>query len=164
MGFSYNKAMSLKPSRELKFSTFFIALITAAAVFVPFIIADGGYFLFYGDFNVQQIPFYQMCHAAVRESNFGWNFLTDLGADFLGSYAFYLLGSPFFWLTIPFPNWLVPYLMGPLLILKFACAALTAYLYIRRFTRTPEAARCRAISSARLVIFEILTPALGCSS
>ncbi len=145
MGFSYNKAMSLKPSRELKFSTFFIALITAAAVFVPFIIADGGYFLFYGDFNVQQIPFYQMCHAAVREGNFGWNFLTDLGADFLGSYAFYLLGSPFFWLTIPFPNWLVPYLMGPLLILKFACAALTAYLYIRRFTRTPEAARLGGI-------------------
>ncbi|MBQ3817200.1 MAG: YfhO family protein [Clostridia bacterium] len=31
--------------------------------------------------------------------------------------------------------------MGPLLILKFACAALTAYLYIRRFTKTPEAAR-----------------------
>ena len=30
--------------------------------------------------------------------------------------------------------------MGPLLILKFALAALTAYLYIRRFTKTPEAA------------------------
>lgn len=145
MGFSYNKAMSLKPSRELKFSTFLIALITAAAIFVPFIIADNGYFLFYGDFNVQQIPFYQMCHAAVREGKFGWNFLTDLGSDFLGSYAFYLLGSPFFWLTIPFPNWIIPYLMGPLLILKFGCAALTAYLYIRRFTRTPEAARLGGI-------------------
>lgn len=104
-----------------------------------------GYFIFYGDFNAQQIPFYKMCHEAVRQGNFGWNWYTDLGANFIGSYSFYLLGSPFFWLTIPFPNSFVPYLMGPLLILKFACAALTAYLYIRRFTKTPEAARLGAL-------------------
>lgn len=145
MGFSYNKAISLKPTRELKLSTFLISLIVAAAMFVPFIIADKGYFIFYGDFNAQQIPFYQMCHAAVRNGEFGWNFLTDLGANFTGSYAFYLTGSPFFWFTIPFPNWFIPYLMGPLLILKFALSSLTAYLFIRRFTRTPEAARLGGI-------------------
>ena len=100
-----------------------------------------GYFIFYGDFNVQQIPFYQECHKAIREGNIFWSWSTDLGANFIGSYSFYLLGSPFFWLTVPFPNTLVPYLIGPLLILKFGCAALTAYAYIRRFTRTPEAAR-----------------------
>ena len=37
--------------------------------FIPFIIFDNGYFLFYGDFNVQQVPFYQMCHDAVRSGN-----------------------------------------------------------------------------------------------
>ncbi|MBO5725671.1 MAG: YfhO family protein [Clostridia bacterium] len=145
MVYSYKKAMTLRPQKEKGLSTFLIALATATVIFLPFIIKDSGYFLFYGDFNVQQIPFYQLCHDAVRNGNFGWNQYTDLGVNFIGSYSFYLLGSPFFWLTIPFPNWMLPYLMGPLLILKFACAALTAYLFIRRFTRTPEAARLGGI-------------------
>lgn len=145
MRFSEKKLIYLRPQKELKLSTFLIALGIAAAFFVPYMIAGHGYFIFFGDFNVQQIPFYQMCHAAVKSGNIGWSFTTDLGANFLGSYSFYLLGSPFFWLTIPFPNSFVPYLMGPLLILKFACAAFTAYLYIRRFTRTPRAARLGAL-------------------
>lgn len=145
MGFSYSKATSLKPRREKYFSTFLLGLLTAAAFFLPYIIMSEGYFTFYGDFNVQQIPFYQECHRAVREGDIFWNINTDLGANFIGSYSFYLLGSPFFWLTIPFPNSFVPYLMGPLLILKFGCASVTAYAYIRRFTRTPEAARLGGI-------------------
>ncbi len=145
MVYSNKKAIMLRPQKEKGPSTFLIALAVAAAMFLPFIISEGGYFIFYGDFNVQQIPFYQMCHNAVRNGNFGWNTYTDLGVNFIGSYSFYLLGSPFFWLTIPFPNSFVPYLMGPLLILKFACAAFTAYLFIRRFTRTPEAARLGGI-------------------
>ena len=145
MVFSYSKSVKLRPQKEKYFSTFIIALFTAAACFIPYMIMSEGYFIFYGDFNVQQIPFYQECHKAIREGNIFWSWNTDLGANFIGSYSFYLLGSPFFWLTLPFPNWLVPYLIGPLLILKFACAALTAYLYIRRFTRTPEAARLGGI-------------------
>ena len=141
MDFSYVKHTALRPQKEKYLSTFVIALITAAALFVPYIILGEGHFIFYGDFNVQQIPFYSECHKAIREGNIFWSWTTDLGANFIGSYSFYLLGSPFFWLTIPFPNWMVPYLMGPLLILKFACAAFTSYCYIRRFTRTPQAAR-----------------------
>ena len=145
MGFSRAKLTALRPQKEKYLSTFVIALITAAALFLPYMIMGEGYFTFYGDFNVQQIPFYQQCHKAVREGNIFWSWTTDLGANFIGSYSFYLLGSPFFWLTIPFPNWMVPYLMGPLLILKFACAAFTSYCYIRRFTRTPSAARLGAL-------------------
>ena len=141
MVFSYSKATCLKPKKEKYFSTFLLAIITSAAFFVPYMILSEGYFTFYGDFNVQQIPFYQLCHKAIREGNIFWNWTTDLGANFIGSYSFYLLGSPFFWLTLPFPNSFIPYLMGPLLILKFGCAALTSYAYIRRFTRTPDAAR-----------------------
>ena len=57
------------------------------------------------------------------------------GANFIGSYSFYLITSPFFWLTLPFPNSFVPRLMGPLLILKLACASLTGYTYLKRFTK-----------------------------
>ncbi len=140
MTFTESKKMLLGAQKEKKMFTFLVALITAACLFVPYMIMSEGYFTFYGDFNVQQIPFYQMCHAAIREGNVNWNWLTDLGSDFVGSYAFYLLGSPFFWVTLLFPNSFVPYLMGPLLILKFAFAALTGYLYIRRFTKTAYAA------------------------
>ncbi len=135
------KSSVLKPQKEKYFSTFLIALLTAAAFFVPYMIMSEGYFTLYGDFNVQQIPFYQECHRAIKSGDIFWSWNTDLGANFVGSYSFYLLGCPFFWLTIPFPNSFVPYLMGPLLILKFACAALTGSMYIRRFTRTPEAAQ-----------------------
>ena len=140
MTFTESKNMLLRPQKEKKLFTFLVALLTAACLFIPYMIMSEGYFTFYGDFNVQQIPFYQMCHKAIREGNVGWNWLTDLGSDFVGSYAFYLLGSPFFWITLIFPNSFVPYLMGPLLILKFACAALTGYMYIRRFTKTAYAA------------------------
>lgn len=145
MNFSFLKSTSLRPQKEKKLSTFLIAVLTASAFFVPYIIMGQGYFIFFGDFNVQQIPFYKLCHKAVRSGNIGWSFTTDLGANFIGSYSFYLLGSPFFWLTIPFPNSFVPYLMGPLLIIKFGCAALTAYIYIRRFTKTPGAAQVGAL-------------------
>lgn len=154
MTFSQHKKIMLQPQKEKKLFTFLVAMFTAACLFIPHMIwyvtgmtnisvlttSAEGYFTFYGDFNVQQIPFYQMCHDAVRSGDVNWNWLTDLGSDFTGSYAFYLLGSPFFWITLIFPNSFVPHLMGPLLILKFAFAALTAYLYIRRFTRTAYAA------------------------
>ncbi len=115
--------------------TFLLALGTAALLFIPFIIYHGGIFYYYGDFNVQEIPFYQMIHGEIQNGNLGWNHLTDLGTDTIASYSFYLLGSPFFWMTLPFPNELVPYLIGPLLILKFACAASAAYIYLKRYVR-----------------------------
>ncbi len=145
MVFSQNRKILLKPQKDKIWSTFFIALGVAAAFLVPFIIYDNGYFIFYGDFNAQQIPFYKLAHEAVRSGNIFWSFETDLGANFIGSYSFYLLGSPFFWLTIPFPTYFVPYLMGPLLILKFAFAALTAYAFLRRFVRNPFSAQIGAL-------------------
>ncbi len=114
---------------------FLIALGMAFLLFLPFLIIDRGYFIYYGDFNVQQIPFYRMAHDAVLSGDIFWNWQTDLGANFIGSYSFYLLGSPFFWLTLLFPSAAVPYLMAPLLMLKFACSSLTAYLFLRRFAQ-----------------------------
>ncbi len=141
MSFTQAKKQLLKENRGGAWAIFLIACLCAACFFVPYIIFDGGYFTFFGDFNVQQIPFYKLCHNAIRNGEWGWSFTTDLGANFIGSYTFYTITSPFFWLTLPFPNSWVPYFMGPLLILKFGCAALTSFLYIRRFTRKKETAQ-----------------------
>lgn len=121
--------------KSLHWKAFWLALGVSTAVFLPFLIYNGGYFIFIGDFNVQQIPFYKLVHQAIRDGNLGWSWNTDLGANFVASYSFYNLTSPFFWLTIPFPNDWLPFLMAPLLILKNACAAFTSYFYISRFTR-----------------------------
>ena len=115
--------------------TFLWGLALATLIFLPWILWNKGYFFFYGDFNVQQIPFYQMIHDSVRNGNIGWSYTTDLGANIIGSYSFYMIGSPFFWLTLPFPGSFVPYMMAPLLILKFALAALAAYTFLRRYLK-----------------------------
>ena len=37
---------------------FVLGLMMSFLVFLPFVIVDNGLFLYYGDFNVQQVPFY----------------------------------------------------------------------------------------------------------
>ena len=132
--------MIQQQSRWGHWKAFGLALAMAAVMFLPFVIMDGGCFFYYGDFNVQQIPFYRLAHEAVRSGDIFWSWTTDLGANFIGSYSFYLLFSPFFWLTLPFPVEAIPYLMAPLLALKFATAALTSCLYIHRFVKEESTA------------------------
>lgn len=138
---------SLRDERHIQHwqKALIIGIAVSFLLFMPYIIYDKGIFLYYGDFNVQQIPFYQLAHQAIKSGNTSWSIYTDLGANFIGSYSFYLLGSPFFWLTIPFPNEFVPYLMGPLLILKFGSATLAAYIYLNRYTRNKNYAILGAI-------------------
>lgn len=63
---------------------------------------------FWGDFNVQQIPFYQLANRALKTGEYFWNWHVDLGTNFIASFSFYLLGSPFFWLSVPFPAEFTP--------------------------------------------------------
>ena len=130
------KRVSSRAAKEhYWYKAFLLGLFFSAAFFIPYIVLGKGYFLYYGDFNVQQVPFYQMIHDALRRGEFRWSTTTDLGSSVIGSYTFYILGSPFFWLTLPFPSEFVPYMMGPLLILKFGTASLTGYIYLRKYVR-----------------------------
>ncbi len=130
------KAKTLLDVRKNYFlRTFLWGLGLAFLIFIPWMIMNDGYFFFYGDFNVQQIPFYQMIHDSIWDGNLGWSYTTDLGANIIGSYSFYMLGSPFFWLTMLFPSKALPYMMAPLLMLKFAFAALAAYTFLRRYVQ-----------------------------
>lgn len=112
--------------------SFVLCGLTALFIFLPFQILDGGFFHYAGDFNSQQITFYRYLNEFVKQGGtFSWH--TDLGSGAANAYSFYLYGSPFFWLSLIFPhNWL-PYLMCPLLALKFAVAGGGAYLWLRRY-------------------------------
>ena len=113
--------------------SFLLGICLALLLFVPSMVYNEGLFVFYGDFNAQQIPFYQMVHDSILNGDTMWSYTTDLGANLVGSYSFYLMGSPFFWITLLFPSSFVPYLMAPLLILKFGFASLTAYIFLKRY-------------------------------
>lgn len=131
---------NMQNKRKEKYLLLFVtAFIGMMISFIPSMIVNKGIFLYYGDFNSQQMMFYQHAHDAVRGGNMGWDWGTDLGSSFVGSYSFYLLGSPFFWLTVLFPSGAVPYLIPWLLALKTAIAAVSAYAYIRYFVDNTNA-------------------------
>ena len=109
---------------------FLMAAIMGVILFLPFVLIDGGYFIYYGDYNAQQIPFYTLCNQAIKSGSFMWDWQTDLGANFIGSYSFYTIGSPFFWLTMPFPAEVSKYLMAPLMVLKLSCCSTLSLIHI----------------------------------
>lgn len=112
------------------------ALVTALIVFVPAIIRDKGFFLIVDDFNAQQMTFATAVRCALQERPLGdWYWGIDLGTSLVNTFSFYNLGSPFFWISMLFPNVLFPYLAGWLYVLKYVTAALTAHLYLRRFLK-----------------------------
>lgn len=133
--------LTLPTQKSRYWRVFGLCFLVAAALFLPHCIADavwgGGYFHYAGDFNDQQINFYQYANAFVKEGGtFSW--ATDLGSGFVNSYSFYLLGSPFFWLTLWVPSRLMPWMMVPLLCLKMALAGGGGYLWARRWVRNED--------------------------
>ena len=129
--------MTKKRSSIFQYIMLFVggALLYLAAV-LPFLVYHGGIFFYYGDYNVQQVPFYILAHRVVRNGQFFWNPYIDLGSSMGGSMSFYLWGSPFFWLTIPFEERLVPYLLPFVMSLRYGTAMVTSYAWIRRQVRS----------------------------
>ena len=124
------KTNTLKTHTEKKchyaLKAFGLGALMIALFVVPCMIKDKGMYLYYGDYLCQIMPFYQIMSDAIRTGNVNWNWYTDLGTPLVGGYSFYNLGSPFFWMMVPFPVDWIPYLMGPLTILKFGIASLGA--------------------------------------
>lgn len=136
---------NIRSYKEKYLSAFLIGFVTLLLTTLPMIFTERGYFIYFGDYNAQQIPFYSLANDTVRSGSFGWNWFTDLGSDFMTSYSFYLFGSPFFWLSTILPRGLVIYSMPFLLAMKHGFASLTAYIYIRRFVRGKNAALTGAL-------------------
>ena len=145
----------LEQKKDKFWLTVGLCALTAALFFLPFYLIDGGFFHYAGDFNSQQISFYRYMNGFVKgagypdsafttvRNTFSW--ATDLGSGVMNAYSFYLYGSPFFWFSLLFPqNWL-PYLMVPLLVLKFAVAGGGAYLYLRRYVKNIDYAVLGAV-------------------
>lgn len=140
-----NALSGTNKNKEKYLFLFVVSFVIMMIVFLPTIIYNKGYFLYYGDFNSQQLMFYDHVQKAAKSGALNYDWGTDLGSSYIGSYAFYLLGSPFFWITTIFPAGWAPILIPWLLALKTSVASLTAYAYIRRFVRSKDAAAIGAL-------------------
>ncbi len=127
-------------SKEKYFQAFLLGFLIMITALLPFLLSQNGLFIYYGDFNSQQIPFYNHANDFIRSGQTGWDWCTDLGSDFLTSYSFYLYASPFFRLTTLLPRNLVTLSIPILIAVKHGLTSLTAYIYIRKFVKTPNAA------------------------
>ena len=116
-----------------------LCTLGAACIFLPFYIVDRGIFLYCGDFNSQYIPFNYYANQFIKEGG-TWSWATDLGSGFVNSYSYYLLGSPFFWPMLLLPASWQPFLMAPMLCVKYGVAGGGAYLWLRRYARQPNMA------------------------
>ena len=133
---------------------FLLCLFLGAGTLALFVIQDRGAFLMLADFNKQEIPFCMELSGflhALPKGKIGsvfcrqWDWGMDLGSSILYSFGYYNLGSPFYWLTLPFPRSFYPYLMAPMMVLKYAAAGSFSYWYLKRFVRRKETAMIGAV-------------------
>lgn len=105
--------------------------ITVIVGAVPLFWLYGDY-IFVSDFAAQQIPFIMETKRMLSSGTPFWSWNTYLGNNFIGSFSFYTLTSPFVWINCLFPNeWIVKSLFLTL-ILKCICAFLASYVYFRK--------------------------------
>ena len=110
------------------------AFLIALVSILPILFLNEGRLFLVGDYMTQQIPFMKECRRVILSGTPFWSANTFLGANFIGTYSFYVYGSPFFWPLLLIPERFMTYALGILLILKHTVAAVTANLYLSKHT------------------------------
>lgn len=125
-----------KNAMKAVFINWFIAFVA----FAPFLLNSNGLFSLSNDFDAQELAFNMFVNREIKAGNVFYNWSIDLGSDFIGSFSFYNLGSPFLWLTLIFPPEMFPYLVGWIYMLKYAIAGLSSYLYLEQYVENKNCA------------------------
>lgn len=118
---------------------FLINSIIGMCIIVPFVLKGNGYFTLSNDFNAQEISFNIFMNNAVKSGEVLWNMGIDIGSNFIESFGFYNLGSPFVWLSLLFPATAIPRVLPWMFILKFAVAGAASALYFKRHSENEPA-------------------------
>ncbi len=108
--------------------------VTATAI-LPVLVMNDGHFFLVGDYITQQIPFMKECRRVILSGTPFWSANTFLGANFIGTYSFYVYGSPFFWPLLLISEEHMTYALSVIFVLKHAVAAFTAGLWLSRHVR-----------------------------
>ena len=112
----------------------------AFLLFLPISLRDamqGNVFHYAGDYNSQSMLFWQYANEFVKSGGtFSW--VTELGSGFINSYSYYMLGSPFFGVSLWVPAKWMPWAMVPIFCFKFAVAGAGGYLWSKRWVKNPQ--------------------------
>ena len=114
---------------------FLCSFILGCIIIIPYMIIGKGIFTLWADYNIEQIPYAQMMNYSIKEGSIFWTWYNELGSNFIGTFSYYNLFSPFSMIGYLFPFRWYPYLGGILTILKFAVSGLTSYLFLKRYVK-----------------------------
>ena len=120
-------------TKSVSIQAFIINLFIALLVIAPILIRNNGIFALSHDFNAQSLPFQLFMHDTLNSRNFIWNWAIDIGGNFLEAFSFYCLGSPFTLITMICPKSLLPYMIGWMIIFKFAITGMTSAFFLESF-------------------------------
>ncbi len=116
---------------------YFLTLVAVGALFFSFALLTNLFTIpLSGDYVLQQIPFYlngydDWWHFIKTGEFVLWDSSTYLGANNIGSNAFYYLFNPFFLPILLFPRALVPQGLAILMILKMAGAGMVFRAFLK---------------------------------
>ncbi|WP_024867296.1 YfhO family protein [Butyrivibrio sp. FCS014] len=139
------KEISMPLSGKNKYLFLLLCFITAIVpILYPTIMGKGFYFIS-NDFDEQMLPFLFNFRDAFEHgfNTYYWRF--DLGTPMFYAYGYYGLGSIFSYLIFLVPRAFIPYIVSVAVLLKYIVACYTSLFFIRRFTRTEQAAMAGAL-------------------
>lgn len=121
--------------------------------FLPTMVLHNGRILLHGDFVAQQVPFMTEARRCILSGTPFWSWNTFLGANFIGSYSFYVYGSPFFWPLLLLPEAWLTGGITVMFVLKHITAAVGAALYLEKYVKN----RWYAVLGGLLYAFSFFT-------
>lgn len=129
------KEYLLKTVKSGGFIAFSIGFFLYIAINLPILINDKGILTFGADFYSQTIPFSYHIRDCLLSGEVCWDWSAGLGEQFLGSYAYYNLFSPFsiFYLIVPRNS--IIYVLPYVTAIKYGVGSMTAYFYAERFLK-----------------------------
>lgn len=126
--------------KQSKTKFYIISAVLGMAMFLisalPFVIQNGMVFYYCIDFNAQQVPYMMYFRHLYGEGVLPqYDFLAGAGLDFIGSYGFYNLFSPFTLIYLLLPEKAALYAIPFVIALKFGVCSLNGYIYASRFCK-----------------------------
>lgn len=119
--------------------SFFLGMALFIIPLLSFIAQNGMPFFYWGDFNVQQIPFFVHNHQDLHNFSLPeYDFNAGTGHDYIGAYGFYNLFSPFTLLAALLPESTILYIYPFLMMLKMGVCSLNAFIYVSRFCKNHD--------------------------
>lgn len=109
----------------------FLVLLTLALALLPVMLFRGDLWLS-SDFVHQEVSFILETKRMLATGEPWWSWNTYLGSDFIGSYAFYTLSSPFVWLNCLLPESMLEVGVAITFVLKFLCMGWLTWRYLRK--------------------------------